>query len=247
MKPLNNQIFDENIYCIRDKDVNCFLVKTDMGFLAIDSGYMDSNNVRAGLKQFAIDPMLVTDVFLTHLDIDHAGGMNKDSNIVFPNARIHLSHEEEKYLTGEYCRKTIVGYKCKLPIKLSGYNCFDDNELINISGNTIKTILSPGHTLGHTAFILNDKYLFSGDSIIANKEGGYLFFDFWNQDVTLNKESVHKLKSICQDNIEYVITSHSGALSVIDAFKHIDKSPDWRKKGFVFCEDADYDPYAVSV
>ena len=244
--PLNNQVFDSKIYCIRDKDVNCFIIKTEAGYFAIDSGYMDSKNVRTGLKLFDINPMFVTDVFLTHLDIDHAGGMNKNSDIVFPNAKIHLSYEEEKYLTGEYSRKTVAGHKCKLPIQLSEYTCFYDNDEIQVSGNIIKTVLAPGHSMGHTAFILNKKYLFSGDCIIANKNGGYLFYDFWNQNFDLNKESANKLKNISANNVEYVITSHSGILKPNNAFKYIDKSPAWKQKGFVFCDDADYDPYSIT-
>lgn len=242
-KPLNNYLFDNLIYCIRDKDVNCFIVKTKTGYLAIDSGYMNSQNVKNGLKQFNINPASVTDVFLTHLDIDHAGGVNGSSNVIYPNAKVHLSNEEEKYLTKEYCRKTIAGHSCKLPIQLRGYSCFNDNDEFYLSGMKLKAILTPGHSLGHTAFILNDKYLFSGDCIIANKEGGYLFYDFWNQNPELNKLSVRRLKNISEDEIKYVITSHSGILNTADAFRHTDKAPDWRKKGFVFCEDAEYDPY----
>ncbi|MBQ7612162.1 MAG: MBL fold metallo-hydrolase [Spirochaetaceae bacterium] len=245
MNPLNHQILDGYIYCLRDKDVNCFLIRNGKSFIAIDSGYMNSENIRTGLSKFNIQASSVTDCFLTHLDIDHAGGVSDNTDKIFPNAKIHLSFEESKYLNDKYIRKTILGHKCKLPIQLSNYECFSDNEEFKFENIRIKTVLIPGHTLGHSGFILNDGYLFCGDCIIANEDGGYLFFDFWNQDIQMNKTSVHKLKRYVLDNsIDSIITSHSGVLNRDIAFSHIDTSPDWRKKGFGFCKNADFDPYA---
>lgn len=242
-KPLNSQICGD-IICLRDKDVNCFLIKDTDGYIAIDSGYKNSRNIRSALTQFGISADEIKAVFLTHLDIDHAGGMDKQSEIVYPNAKIYLGAEESKYLTSEYYRKKVLAHKCKLPIKLNEFTTLNDGESVLIGNYQIQAIFSIGHTLGHTAYIVNGKWLFSGDCIIANENGGYCFYDFWNTDTKLNMQSLNKLEILCNDlNVEKIFTAHSGVLSPIEAFKHKQETPNWRDKGFIFCRAADINPY----
>lgn len=240
--PLPTQALFDDVFCLRDKDANCFLIKGDQGYLAIDSGYENSRNTAEGLKRLGIDPEQVSDVFLTHLDIDHAGGVCAGSRALYPKAKIHLSAQEEKYLTGAYSRKTIAGHACRLPIALPHYEIFTPGEELWADGVSVLPIAVPGHTLGHTAFLVKGCYLFSGDCIIANEEGGWLFFDFWNQDPALNRKSVQELRDGAL-RAPYVLTAHSGCLSWEEAFRHADRSLDWKKKGFVFCRTAPKDPY----
>lgn len=244
--PLNTQVTTDGLVCIRDKDVNCFLIRTNSGYIAIDSGYQDSENTRKALKELGIALDSVSSVFLTHLDIDHAGGVNEGSDILFPKATIYLGTPESKYLSGEYFRKKVLFHNCKLPIRLSGFQTMAEGETITIDGVSVQAIYAFGHTLGHTTYIVNDKWLFSGDCIIANENGGYSFYDFWNADSELNKRSAEKLKTLCEEKqIEKVVTSHSGILNSDEAFNHCSESPSWREKGFVFCKDADEDPYSL--
>ena len=246
LNPLDNQILFERIVCIRDRDVNCFLIKSRNGCIAIDSGYMNSENTARGLKLLGVDPLTVSDVFLTHLDIDHAGGVASKADRLYKNATIHISRSEQKYLSEEYVRKVFLGHKCKFPLALDDYSTFPDECEIKVDGVLIKAIPTPGHTLGHTAYQIDNKYLFTGDCIIANEDGGFLFYDFWNQDPALNRKSVERLRFSISKSVEYVFTSHSGYLTVDYAFKHTDSSPNWRKKGFVFCRSAPKDPFAAN-
>lgn len=41
---------------------------------------------------------------------------------------------------------------------------------------------------------VNEKWLFSGDCIIANESGGYSFYDFWNQESQMNKNTLVEFK-----------------------------------------------------
>ena len=84
------------------------------------------------------------------------------------------------------------------------------------------------------------------DCIIANENGGYYFYDFRTTDSELNKRSAEELKAVCEEKqVKQVITSHSGILSASSAFSHMNESPAWREKGFVFCRDADENPYSM--
>lgn len=96
------------------------------------------------------------------------------------------------------------------------------------------------------SYIVNGKWLFPRDCIIANENGGYYFYDFRTTDSELNKRSAEELKAVCEEKqVKQVITSHSGILSASSAFSHMNESPAWREKGFVFCRDADENPYSM--
>lgn len=245
-KPLETGWLNKDIFAIRDKDVNCFLIRGKDGFIAIDSGYKDNKNVRAALGNYNIAPTSVKVVLLTHLDIDHAGGMDVGDGVVFPNAQVYLSWEEQKYLVGEYVRKKVTFHNCKLPISLSSkVKAIDFGDKRKIDGVEIETEAAVGHTLGHTAYLINNQYFFTGDCLIAGKDGGYCFYDFWNADSVKNIRTLEKLRLFCSErNIRELITSHSGVVKTEDAFLHYDESPKWKAKGFHFIDGADDDPYS---
>lgn len=243
-KPLETGKISKNLWCIKDKDVNCFLYKTKTGYLAIDSGYKKSQNIRQGLEQLQISREKVHTVFLTHLDIDHAGGMDADAKEIFPNATIYLSTPENEYLKGTIFRKQIGPIACKMPIRLKQDRILlDDHEIISCDGVEVEAIYTPGHSAGHTTYRIG-KNLFVGDCIISDGMSGWCFYDFWNWNTDINKHSLQILERYAKENkIKRIITSHSGILSCQTAFLHRDTAPNWKEKGFQLIPDAPNDPY----
>ena len=242
--PMETGALAENLWCIRDKDVNCFLRRTDHGYLAIDSGYKRSDNVRRGLKALQISPEEVHTVFLTHLDIDHAGGMDLDAGEIFPRANIYLSRTENEYLRGTIFRKEIGPIRCKMPIRLrDDRHLLEDRERICCDGVTVEAVYAPGHSAGHTAYRIGTD-LFAGDCLIFDGREGWCFYDFWNWNTGVNRATLQMLESYCrQERIRRVITSHSGMLAPETAFLHWDTAPEWKEKGFELIPGAEDDLY----
>lgn len=242
--PLPTHFRNDGIAVIRDKDVNMFLIPSDSGYVAIDSGYKNSVYIADGLKSLGIKPESVRAVFLSHLDIDHAGGVDAKSDNVFPNAQVWLGAEEEKYLSGKYARKKIMGISCRSPISLrNDYVSMHGISEATVDGVTLGIVPCYGHTKGHLAYRYG-KLLFSGDSIISDGKKGYPFYGFWNADSEQLNGSLNDLKTYCEENgIEEIITSHSGVLDTVNAFAGMNEQINWRKKGFVFNPDAPYNAY----
>lgn len=86
-----------------------------------------------------------------------------------------------------------------------------DQKTYYLGNNELKTLHIPGHTLGNQAFLLNGKYLFSGDSIfiesIARPDlGGHA--ETWT---ALHYHSLRKLLELPDEVV--VLPAHYGALT----------------------------------
>ena len=111
----------------------------------------------------------------------------------------------------------------------------EDGEVLYFDQIKIQAIYTPGHTLGHMCYLVDDKILISGDCLAINRYGGYSFFDFFTQYPDMNKESLYRLKDYVADkNLLWVCTGHSGAVrNTVNLFSHIDESATFsRKKPF---------------
>ncbi|MFI3115875.1 MAG: MBL fold metallo-hydrolase [Clostridia bacterium] len=221
--PHKTAIVDEHLSCIHQKDVNIWFYRKNDTIIAIDSGYHTENSFFEDLKTLKIINDDIKAVFLTHGDVDHMGGL-LSKNRFAKNAKVYLNEKEESMILGTAKRFGKGFIKIKNPVKFTGeYEVFKDNAEIFIENVKIQTFLCCGHTKGHTCYLFDDKYLFTGDSIAVNENGGHCFFNFYNMDTKESILSLNKLKNKLKDNPPSVIcTSHNGIASFEDGFSKID-------------------------
>ena len=211
-KPLNTGWIDEHVACVREWVANIFFYTKNGKTIMIDAGY---NYERLGEKMgwLDIDPSSIRHILITHQDTDHVGALEQDSELLFRDATIYLSEEENRYLTGEVRRKVIYGLY-KLPMaKIDNRRVLlTDGQIIDIDGIKIECILVPGHTWGHMVYLIDDQYLFTGDTIWFGANGGYSFISTLAES---NKLSVKSLAAL-EENLKRrngpikIITGHTG-------------------------------------
>ena len=94
---------------------------------------------------------------------------------------------------------------------------------INPSDIKVEAILVPGHTLGHMVYLIDDQYLFTGDTLWFGADGGYSFINVLATNNDLAKQSLAELeqKLRCRSLHPFIITGHTGWTDDLDmAFAH---------------------------
>jgi glyoxylase-like metal-dependent hydrolase (beta-lactamase superfamily II) len=172
---------------------HCLLVEAPDGLVLIDTGYglRDVASPRSRLHPFFLDllrPELdeemtairqiqrlgfrahdVRHVVLTHLDFDHAGGLDD-----FPTATVHLLREEVLSATAQSTRLDRMRYRPQQWGNRDRWRAYEPSEgdqwmgftcVRDLSGLDAEVLLVPlvGHTLGHAG-------------IAVRRDQGWLFF-----------------------------------------------------------------------
>ena len=247
-KPLNTGWIDEHVACVREWVANIFFYRKGGKTIMIDAGY-NYDRLEEKMGWLGIDPKSIRDILITHQDTDHVGAVEADSPGLFQNAALYIGEVENRYLTGEVRRKVLY-HLYKLPqVTINNKKVLlQDGEVINIDGIKIECFLVPGHTWGHMVYLVDDRYLFTGDTIWLGADGGYSFISALAEDNELAVRSLTALEEKLRgrDLHPLFITGHTGWTDNMDfAFAHRNElcSP-FRKKAHD--PNAPYDAYDES-
>ena len=163
---------------VHEMVTHCLLVETESGLVLVDAGYgtddIDRTRERLGsllprvlrpsllrsetaieqVRKLGFDPQDVRNVILTHLDVDHVGGVSD-----FPWARVHLTRDElqgafEASTARERGRFGKLGWARDLDFTAYhpkgdswfGFPCVRELEGLPTD---LRLVSLPGHTRGH--------------------------------------------------------------------------------------------------
>ena len=222
-KPLNTGRIDERVSCVREWVANIFFYTKNGTTVMIDAGY---NYARLNEKMswLSIDPASIGHILITHQDTDHVGALETDSEQLFKDATVYIGEIENRYLTGETRRKVIHGlYKLPMVKTNNKRITLKDGEVFTIGDIKIECLLVPGHTWGHMAYLIDDEYLFTGDTIWFGADGGYSFIATLAEDNRLAVRSLETLERNlrARNRPLKIITGHTGWTDDLDfAFLH---------------------------
>ena len=222
-KPLNTGRIDEHVACVREWVANIYFYTKNNVTIMIDAGY-NYARLREKMGWLDIDPSTIQHILITHQDTDHVGALETDSEQLFRDATVYIGEIENRYLTGETRRKVFHGlYKLPMVRMENKKVLLRDGEVFQIGDIKIECLLVPGHTWGHMVYLIDDEYLFTGDTIWFGADGGYSFIATLAEDNKLAVRSLEKLeKEIRRRNKPLkIITGHTGWTDDLDfAFAH---------------------------
>jgi glyoxylase-like metal-dependent hydrolase (beta-lactamase superfamily II) len=155
--------------------VNAFLVQLPEHLILVDAGV--GRRLLQNIESLGMRAEQIDIVALTHLHIDHIGGLLLNRRPAFPNATVYVSQAEYDYWTSDDAmnsvsesrrpgftdaRRVLAAYKDQLQL----IDVRDINETPKLLAPGFYAIAAPGHTPGHTMFMVEsefDKFLIWGD------------------------------------------------------------------------------------
>lgn len=222
-KPMNTGWIDTNVACVREWIANIFFYTKNGTTIMIDAGY-NYARLKEKMGWLDIDPASIRRILITHQDTDHVGALENDSEQLFRNAEVYLGETENRYLTGETRRRVFHGFY-RLPMVRTDNKriLLKDGQILHIGDIRIECILVPGHTWGHMVYLIDDTWLFTGDTIWFGADGGYSFISTLAEDNKLAVQSLEKLERNIRSRKRAVniVTGHTGWTDDLDfAFRH---------------------------
>ena len=245
-KPLNTGWIDERVATVREWVANVYFYTKNGKTIMIDAGY-NYERLEEKMGWLDISPSSIEEILLTHLDTDHVGAVEKDSEGIFKSAKLYIGETESKYLTGELRRRVLFKlYKLpKVDIE-NEIELLQDGDVFYIGDIKVEVILVPGHTLGHLVYLIDDAYLFTGDTIWFGSDGGYSFLNSLAEDNALSIRSLERLEKLLKERglSPKIISGHTGWTDDLEfAFRHRDKICNSMKKQKPHDPTAPYDGY----
>ena len=213
----------ENASPVREWVANIFFYRKGDTTIMIDAGY-NYDRLAEKMSWLGIDPHSIRHILITHQDTDHVGAVEADSPGLFRDAALYIGEIENRYLTGEV-RRRVIYHLYKLPqVTINNEKVLlHDDEVIDIDGIRIECFLVPGHTWGHMVYLVDGKYLFTGDTIWFGADGGYSFISALAEDNMLAVKSLALLeKKLKKRGLHPLfITGHTGWTDNVEfAFAH---------------------------
>ena len=225
-KPLNTGFIDNRVSCIREYVANIYFYTKDGHTIMIDAGY-NYDRLAEKMQWLNLNAKDIKEILVTHQDTDHVGAIEQGSDELFRDATIYIGNVENEYLEGRRHRKVFWGLTTLPQVIINNPKILvEDGQIFYIGNIKIEAFLVPGHTWGHLVYLVDDCYLFTGDTLWLGADGGYAFLNTLAEDRKLQCKSLQRLKEILEKrNLQLkIITGHTGWTDDFTfAFAHIDE------------------------
>lgn len=150
--------------------VGAYLIDTGDGCILIDTAIPESAYLLVqGIYQSGHKPSDIKKILLSHAHFDHCGAAQLMKELT--GAELWMSKEDWEFYQ-KVPEETLVLDKDSHPQDFVVDHFYDDNKPVTLGDISVRTMLTPGHTIGCTSFFWDEKNPVDGKTYTVAMHGG---------------------------------------------------------------------------
>ena len=225
------QVAPQTWYVSGQTWVGCYLIDTGDGLILIDTAIPESLYLMVdSIYQLGFKLTDIKKILLSHAHFDHCGAAAAMKKLT--GAELYMSKEDTEFYKA--CpEETLVLDPDSHPQYFEVDKYYSDDEPITLGNISIRTILTPGHTIGCTSFLWDVKNPANGETYVVGMHGGVgantMNDDYYSTSKYLTPDlrdrfisDADKLKKI---HVDIALPSHPNQIEIVDrAGQYTDES-----------------------
>ncbi|HIZ79869.1 MAG TPA: MBL fold metallo-hydrolase [Candidatus Lachnoclostridium stercorigallinarum] len=225
------QVAPQTWYVSGQTWVGCYLIDTGDGLILIDTAIPESLYLMVdSICQLGFKLTDIKKILLSHAHFDHCGAAAAMKKLT--GAELYMSREDTEFYKA--CpEETLVLDPDSHPQHFEVDKYYSDDEPITLGNVSIRTILTPGHTIGCTSFLWEVKNPANGETYVVGMHGGVgantMNDDYYSTSKYLTPDlrerfinDADKLKKI---HVDIALPSHPNQIEIVDrAGQYTDES-----------------------
>lgn len=207
--------------------VNCYLIKTEKGYVLIDTGFRRKRkDLEKELDNAGCKPGELQLIILTHQDFDHTGNaayisskydspiaMHEEDTEAVKRGDMLWNRKGRNIITRIIMKIILMAYRTGKFEKFSPDIQLEDGDILTSYGLNAKVLHLPGHSKGSIGILTTSGKLFSGDLFMNFKKPNKSSLIDMKDDLDA---SIEKLK---QFEIDIVYPGHGFPFALRDYFE----------------------------
>ncbi len=225
------QVAPQTWYVSGQTWVGCYLIDTGDGLILINTAIPESLYLMVdSICQLGFKMTDIKKILLSHAHFDHCGAAAAMKKLT--GAELYMSKEDTEFYKA--CpEETLVLDPDSHPQYFEVDKYYSDDEPITLGNISIRTILTPGHTIGCTSFLWDVKNPANGETYVVGMHGGVgantMNDDYYSTSKYLTPDlrdrfisDADKLKKI---HVDIALPSHPNQIEIMDrAGQYTDES-----------------------
>lgn len=202
--------------------VGCYLIDTGSGLILIDTAIPESMYLLVdSIYRLGYKPEDIKKILLSHAHFDHCGAARAMKELT--GASVYLSSEDYEFYR-KCPKETLVLDPDSHPQDFTVDAFYSEEEPVTLGDISIRTMLTPGHTIGCTSFFWEEKNPVNGETYVVAMHGGVgantMNDDYYASSTYLTPDlrtrflrDAEKLKGI---HVDIALPSHPNQIEIVD-------------------------------
>ena len=164
------QVSPHTWYVAGQSWVGCYLIDTGEGLILLDTAIPESTYMLVdSIYRLGFNPRDIRKILISHAHFDHCGGAAQIKALT--GAPIYMSHEDYEFMKA--CpEQTLIPDSGSHVQEFEPDYFYSDEEPVKLGNISIRTVLTPGHTVGCTSFFWKEENPADGQVYVVGMHGG---------------------------------------------------------------------------